>query len=207
MGMSADPAHKGHLKVAETLQDLGYERVVWMITPQNPAKKLGGTPYIHRLELARLLVGRRTWLEISDAEGWMHLFGEDLRTHTMLKHMRELYPTVPFTFVMGSDNWGFFHTWGRYKDILDYCGVLIVPRPGAGKLDTTPAALAMADRRAPKGTGVVPQGQWAILDDFPGGSASATQIRRALADGQPTKWLSDGQMAYVQKYNLYNIKS
>ena len=203
MGMSADPAHKGHLKVAEALQDLGYSRVVWMITPQNPFKRTAKTSFEHRMNLARLLIGRRSWLELSDAEGWMQLYGEELRTHSMLSHQREIYPTTPFTFVMGSDNWQHYHEWGKYKEILDLCGVLVVPRPGATQLKNTVAAQVLAAHADTLQGGIVPQGKWRILDDIPGGQASSTQIRRAIAAKQPTPWLTPAQLAYIEQNGLY----
>lgn len=205
-GMSADPAHKGHLKVAEAVQEMGYSRVMWMVTPHNPAKPHSQTPFVHRMELTRLLVGRRTWLELSDAEAWMYLYGEDLRTHTMLEHLTRIYPGVPYTFVIGADNWLQFHTWGKYREILDFCGLLIVPRPGSRGLDNCPAALALAARKDSKTTGPVTQGTWRIAEGLPGGSASSTQIRRDLASGTlPTRWLNAEQIAYIQAHNLYNI--
>lgn len=203
LGMSADPPHKGHLRVAEAIHDLGYERVVLMITPQNPFKRTARTAFEHRMALARLLVGRRPWLEISDAEAWMQVYGEDLRTHSMLAHMREIYPTTPFTFVMGSDNWQHFHEWGKFEEILNLCAVLVMPRPGATRLKTTPAAGQLAGMEDTRDTGPVAQGQWRLHPTTPGGSASSTQIRRAITQKQPTPWLTDAQVAYIKKHKLY----
>jgi nicotinate-nucleotide adenylyltransferase len=204
LGMSADPAHKGHLKVAEALQDMGYARVILMITPQNPFKRTAKTHFEHRMNLARLLIGRRPWLELSDAEAWMQVYGEDLRTHSMLAHLREIYPTTPFTFVMGSDNWQHFHEWGRYKELLKLCSVLVVPRPGATKLAGTAAAQALADLQDKNTEGPVPHGRWRLYHDMPGGPASATQTRRAIAAGQPTPWLTPAQINYITKHKLYS---
>jgi nicotinate-nucleotide adenylyltransferase len=203
MGMSADPAHKGHLKVAEALQDLGYSRVIWMITPQNPFKKTAKTHFEHRMALARLLIGRRPWLELSDAEAWMQVYGEELRTHSMLTHLRQIYPTTAFTFVMGSDNWQHFHTWGKYGEIMKLCSILVIPRPGATKLASTPAAKGLAALEDKKGVGPVPVGTWRLHRDMPGGAASSTQIRRALAEEHGSKWLTAAQMDYIAGHNLY----
>ena len=203
LGMSADPAHKGHLKVAEALQDMGYPRVVLMITPQNPFKRTAQTSFEHRMALARLLIGRRPWLELSDAEAWMQIYGEDLRTHSMLAHMRTIYPTTPFTFVMGSDNWQHFHEWGKFKDILALCGVLVIPRPGATKLGATSAASQLMAYKDTKTEGPVTQGTWRLYPDIPGGAASATQIRRAISQNQPTPWLTKQQVEYITHHNLY----
>ncbi|PZP40282.1 MAG: nicotinate (nicotinamide) nucleotide adenylyltransferase [Pseudomonas fluorescens] len=204
LGMSADPAHKGHLKVAEALQDLGYERVIMMITPQNPFKNTAETSFEHRMALARILIGRRPWLELSDAEAWMNVYGEELRTLHMLTHLREIYPTTPFTFVMGSDNWQHFHEWGRYRETLDFCGILVIPRPGSAVLNNTEAAKTLADVEDKSGTGVVPQGRWRIFDDMPGGPASSTQMRRAIGKGQPTPWLTEKQLEYIREHKLYS---
>lgn len=202
-GLSANPPHKGHLRVAEALHNLGYERVVWMLTPQNPLKRAVPTAFAYRMELARLLVGRRTWLELSDAEAWMQLYGEELRTHAMLSHLVQIYPQTPFTFVMGSDNWMHFHNWGKFKEILELASILVVPRPGSSKLEQSAAAITLADKRDKQNDGIVRPGCWRILADIPGGSASASQIRRALVDRQDSPWLTPQQIQYIQEHNLY----
>ena len=205
-GLSADPPHKGHLKVAEALQEMGYERVVWMLTPQNPLKHAIPTPYWHRMELARALIGRRTWLELSDAEAWMQLYGDELRTHTMLGQLKKIYPETDFTFVIGADNWMHFHNWGRYKELLDYVALLIVPRLGSGRLDNVPAALTLANQRDKATSGIVTQGKWRILVDAPGGNASSKHLRQDLAAGEDTsKWLNAEQLAYIQDHGLYGV--
>lgn len=202
-GLSANPPHKGHLKVAEAVHDLGYERVVWMLTPQNPIKRTFATSFSDRMELARLLIGRRTWLELSDAEAWMQIYGEELRTHTMLTHLKEIYPGTAFTFVLGSDNWLHFHQWGKFKDILDLAALLVIPRPGSSRLEHVAAAQILAARQDKKRDGIVTPGRWRILGDIPGGNASASQIRRALAQKQATPWLTPQQLDYIKARTLY----
>lgn len=202
-GMSADPAHKGHLKIAETLHNMGYSRVLFMITPQNPFKKTSKTSFEHRMALARLLIGRRQWLELSDAEAWMQIYGEELRTHSMLTHMRQIYPNTPFTFVMGSDNWQHFHEWGKYKDLLNLCALLIIPRPGSTRLGNTIAAQTLSHLQDHNPTGPVRQGHWRFYPTMPGGPASATQIRRAILTGTSSKWLNNQQKEYIRLHNLY----
>lgn len=203
-GLTADPAHKGHLKVAETLQDMGYERVVWMLTPQNPLKLASPTPYWHRMELARKLIGRRPWLELSDAESWMQLYGDNVHTYTMLTQLKKIYPETDFTFVIGADNWMHFHNWGRFKDILDLTALLIVPRLGSGKLDATTAANVLAAKKDKQTEGPVPQGRWRILDHSPGGNASSNQLRQQIARGEDcSRWLTQDQLDYIAEHKLY----
>lgn len=204
-GMSADPAHKGHLKVAESVMEMGYSRVVLMLTPQNPLKQTTPTPFVHRMELARRLVGRRTWLELSDAEAWMQLYGDELRTHTMFSQLRKIYPDTPFTFIIGSDNWMHFHTWGRFREILDLCAILIIPRPGGGNMEAAPAAIALKSLKDTATTGPVTQGTWRVMEDMPGGNASAKQIRQKLSAGEDvSRWLTADQIDYIAIHNLYS---
>jgi cytidyltransferase-like protein len=57
LGGSFNPAHEGHAHVAQTaLARLGLDRVIWLVSPQNPLKSGRGTA-----DLASRMEGARRW--------------------------------------------------------------------------------------------------------------------------------------------------
>jgi len=127
-GGSFNPAHDGHAHVAETaLQRLDLDRVVWLVSPQNPLKDTSQTaPLAERLASARMWApGPR--MIVSDFETragtrW---------TIDTLRAMKARHPGVRFVWLMGSDNLESFHRWRGWTDIMRMMPVAVIARPGS----------------------------------------------------------------------------
>lgn len=144
-GGSFNPAHDGHAHVAETaVRRLGLDRVIWLVSPQNPLKGAHETaPLERRLESARK-VARGPRMIVSDFEtrigtAW---------TVDTLRALTQRRPGVRFVWLMGSDNLADFHRWRGWTDIMRLMPVAVVARPGS-LLDsrTAPAAARFAGAR------------------------------------------------------------
>jgi nicotinate-nucleotide adenylyltransferase len=209
LGLSGDPPHLGHLAVAQSVKSLGYERVWWLLTPQNPAKAQAATPYWHRRELTRLLTApHRDWLEVSDFEAGVAIQQESLRTYTVLKHLKSVMPEASFTFVMGADNWADaqtgFHTWENFMHLLPLASILVLPRdPWTAKVPNCPASLALIEQQDKTLHGPVASGKWRLADVGVIHPAQSTHIRQQLGKGGTTPHLSADQIAYIQAEGLY----
>ena len=148
-GGSFNPAHAGHAHVAETaLRRLGLDRVVWLVSPQNPLKSAGDTaPLAERMASARRaadLAATGPAMIVSDVETRM---GTRWTIDT-LRALAGRHPGVRFVWLMGSDNLADFHRWRGWTDIMRLMPVAVVARPGS-LLDsrTAPAAARFADAR------------------------------------------------------------
>jgi nicotinate-nucleotide adenylyltransferase len=127
-GGSFNPAHDGHAHVAETaLQRLDLDRVVWLVSPQNPLKEAAQTaPLAERMASARSVApGPR--MIVSDFETragtrW---------TIDTLRALKARHPGVRFVWLMGSDNLESFHRWRGWTDIIRMMPVAVVARPGS----------------------------------------------------------------------------
>lgn len=203
IGMSADPAHEGHLHLSRAVQALGYDRVVWMLTPQNPLKRTVASPLEHRLELARLRAEGLPWLQISDFEQGVPVADEDLRTRTMLRAYRQTFPAQRPTFVMGADNMAQFHLWGGFADIVRENALLVVPRAGAVGAASSTAGRVMLASRDVDCRGPVRPGQWRELTGYAEHPANSTAIREAVRQGQAAPWLTQAQQEYLTAHGLY----
>ncbi len=127
-GGSFNPAHEGHTHVAETaLARLRLDRVVWLVSPQNPLKSVGDTsPLGERMASARRFA-RGPSMIVSDVETRI---GTRWTVDT-LRALQVRHPGVRFVWVMGSDNLASFHHWRGWTDIMSTMPVAVVARPGS----------------------------------------------------------------------------
>ncbi|MBU1345663.1 MAG: nicotinate-nucleotide adenylyltransferase [Alphaproteobacteria bacterium] len=127
-GGSFNPAHDGHAHVAETaMRRLDLDRVVWLVSPQNPLKSSSQTaPLAERMAGARG-VAHGPRMIVSDFESRV---GTN-RTIDTLRELQRRHPGVRFVWLMGSDNLETFHRWRGWTDIMRMMPVAVVARPGS----------------------------------------------------------------------------
>lgn len=147
LGGSFNPAHEGHAHVAETaLARLGLDRVLWLVTPQNPLKDTAhARPLAERVVSARsIALGPR--MIVSDIETRLGV----RYTYDTLTALQMRFPRVRFVWLMGSDNLAGFHRWRGWRDILQRFPVAVVSRPGSLISSRfAPAAKRFAQARRP----------------------------------------------------------
>ena len=123
-GGSFNPAHKGHMHVADAgLRDLGLDRIWWLVSPQNPLKPKQPS-YDTRAQTVRDLP-LKPRMEINRAE-------IDLGTNytiDLIKGLQHRYPLTRFVFLMGADNFTQLPKWKGWQDILESVPVAVIARP------------------------------------------------------------------------------
>lgn len=153
LGGSFDPAHAGHAHVAGTaLERLGLDRVIWLVSPQNPLKeRRESRPLAWRMASAARFADHPRMV-VSDAETRLGV----RYTYDTLRLLRARWPGVRFVWLMGADNLAGFHRWRGWIDILRLTPVAVVSRPGA-LLNSrfAPAARRFAHARRPGGAGAL----------------------------------------------------
>lgn len=148
-GGSFNPAHEGHRHVAdEAKKRLGLDRIVWLVSPQNPTKREPTQPMADRLTKARAMAGRGT--VVSDAESRLGV----VYTVDTLAALKARYPGVRFVWIMGADNLASFHLWRGWKAIARMIPIAIAPRPGfAARCRLSALARRFPHARLPMGSG------------------------------------------------------
>jgi len=146
-GGSFNPVHAGHAHVAETAcARLGLDRVIWLVSPQNPLKPARGMAgAAERLGAARAFA-RGPSMTVSDVERRLN----SPYTIDTLRLLKARFPGVRFIWLMGADGLAGFHRWRGWADILRELPVAVVARPGETlKALTSPAARRFATARRP----------------------------------------------------------
>lgn len=141
-GGSFNPAHEGHAHVAETaLQRLKLDRVIWLVSPQNPLKPSHETADLAwRMANARRVAAGPAMI-VSDAESRL---GSQYTIDTV-RALKARYPGVRFVWIMGADSLASFHRWRGWTQIMREIPVAVVSRPRiALKSRFSPAARRFA---------------------------------------------------------------
>jgi nicotinate-nucleotide adenylyltransferase len=168
LGGSFNPVHQGHLHVADTGRAaLGLNKVIWLVSPQNPLKDSGQTaPHTARIAAVRRLV-RPPFNIVTGVEADL---GSPYTIDT-IRWLKRRYPGVRFVWLMGSDNLEHLHFWRDWRSIARETQVAVVARPGS----------TVRGRLAPGGRLLAHSGHARFLA-APLNSASSTALReRAMA--------------------------
>src|SRR5579871_6770123 len=184
-GGSFNPAHEGHAHVAETaLRRLRLDRVIWLVSPQNPLKPTHETEQLTRRLWNALRYAQGPSMIVSDAETRIGSF----YTIDTLRVLKARYPGVCFVWIMGADSLSTFHRWRGWTQIMRETPVAVVSRPGTElKSRTSPAARRFAWARVPADSAMALPCRrppaWVYLTG-PLNFTSSTALRRALL-GKP----------------------
>lgn len=148
-GGSFNPAHDGHAHVAETAKRrLGLDRVIWLVSPQNPLKSRHETA-----DLADRLAGARALAQgygmvVAAVETQL---GSNYTIDT-IRGLKARFPGVKFVWIMGADSLASFHRWKGWTQIMHEVPIAVVSRPWISlRSRFSPAALRFARfRKSPQ---------------------------------------------------------
>jgi nicotinate-nucleotide adenylyltransferase len=185
-GGSFNPAHEGHAHVAETaLARLGLDRVIWLVSPQNPLKRRAPADLAARMAAARAMAHGPSMI-VSDLETRLGA----TYTIDVIRILKARFPGVRFVWIMGADNLAGFHRWRGWTEIMRQVPMAVVARPGyvlAGGLAA--AARRFSHARRPSGQAgalaATPAPAWVYLTaplNFISSSSLRRQARRAAGE-------------------------
>jgi len=144
-GGSFNPAHEGHLHVANCgLQRLNLSQIWWMVSPGNPLKT-DQTPYDKRVASVEAL-DLPPRMRISHME---QEFGTRYTVDT-LRRAKKRWPRHHFVFLMGADNLRQLPQWKGWREIMESVPIAVIARaetkPGQKTSDSLKARLSLAAR-------------------------------------------------------------
>lgn len=188
LGGTFDPVHNGHLRLAVQLRDqLGLSQVRLVPSARPPHRGQPGATPGQRSKWIRVAISEEPGLVLDDRE--LIRPGLSYTIDTLLSFRKEL-PDTPLCLVMGSDVFAELDTWHRWEELLDYCHIVRVPRPGS-RQEVSPAVTArmqsheidnparLGDQRA----GFVYEAHFPLLE------ISGTDIRQIIARGHSPRFL------------------
>jgi len=182
LGGSFNPAHAGHLHVAQVARRrLRLDQVWLMVSPGNVLKPRDGmAPFEQRMDSAAAIADGRRIV----ATGIEATLGTRYSADT-LRVLRRRFPRASFVWIMGADILEQLPHWRRWREIARCVPLAIVPRGGhnvrvlAGRAARALRAGRRSDRAAVTLPSAAPPA-WAFLS-VPRHPASATAIREGTA--------------------------
>jgi nicotinate-nucleotide adenylyltransferase len=146
-GGSFNPTHEGHAHVAETARvRLGLDKVIWLVSPQNPLKSAKDTAPLSRRMADAKAHAHGPSMIVSDAETRM---GSQY-TIDSVRVLKARFPGVKFVWIMGADSLATFHRWRGWTQLLKELPVAVISRPWAAmKSRFSPAAMRFSHARWP----------------------------------------------------------
>lgn len=190
-GGSFNPPHNGHLNLANELYDaLSLDKIIIMPSNISPQKDNNGgvSPY-DRINMCRTAFSDEKF-EVSD---WEIKNGGKSYTVYTLEHLKRQHPNAEFFLFVGSDMLLSFHTWFRFREILDMCTVCAVSRS---------RSVAAGEMR--RYASDVLRSENVKIFDITEFEVSSTEIRKRISEGKSCKGLlPNGVYEYIKENNIY----
>ena len=181
---SFNPIHIGHMIIADYVVNHTDCKEVWfVVSPHNPHKeKKTLLADHHRLAMVVRATENDMRFRASDIE--FHLDQPSYTVHTLV-HLKEKYPDVEFSLLMGGDNLASLHKWKNYESILANHPIICYSRP-------------QSDTADPKLNGDI------TILDAPLMQISSSHIRKQIAAGHSVKYLMPLEAwQYLDEMNFY----
>ena len=189
MGGTFNPIHLGHVAMAQAcIRAASLDRVLFLPAGQPPHKSgIASAEDRWRMVCAAVAPYKRLEpcrIEL-DREGTTYTFDT-------LTSLREQYPKAAFFYIIGADTLLQLHSWHRYQEVLHLCSFLMCPRAGVSED-------AIARERAR----LQAEGARFVFVKMDSVDISSTEVREALAAGEPVELLNPAVCEYAGVMGLY----
>lgn len=185
-GGTFNPPHLAHLIIAETVRDqFQLDQIWWIPTFVPPHKSNSDLASAQaRLEMTREALADNVSFVVLDVE--LRRKGISYTVDTA-RALKEAYPDVHFSLIIGGDSLRDFHTWREPEDIVRHMPLIVYQRP-----DTQVPELALYLE------GRVQFAEAPLLD------ISGTEIRARIRRGHSIRYLVPATVEdYILEHHLY----
>lgn len=134
LGGSFDPPHLGHLHISKiALKKLKLNKLIWIITKQNPLKKKPFLDIKKRMKLSEHITNKQKKISVK--------YLKSPNTFDVLYYLKRKNIKINLFFLMGEDNLIQFHKWKNWKKISQLAKIVVFARTGySGKALSSVAA-------------------------------------------------------------------
>jgi len=204
-GGTFDPIHYGHLRPVEALAaEVGLNQVTLLpnhVPPHRPQPEASAQ---QRLTMVELAIADNPLFAVDDRE--LQRSSPSYTVETLETLRKERGSTQPLAFIIGQDSLLSLHKWHLWQDLLSYCHLLVLARPGYGEQMETPALQRWLERHRVRDAAALseqPQG-YLYLAQTPLLEISATEIRERRHHGiSCDDLLPRSVQRYIELQGLY----
>jgi nicotinate-nucleotide adenylyltransferase len=205
-GGTFDPVHRGHIHGATTVCEALRLPEIRMVLSARPGHRdAPAAPARHRWQMLCLACAGDPRLIADDRELKRERSSYTVET---LAELRAEVGDEPLTWVLGSDAFADLPSWHRWTEVLELANLVVLRRPGSAvqpgaQLD--PALESVRAKHTVARKLDAAAGQILFLDAEMQ-ALSASQVRAALAAGQPVGHLLPDRVAtYISQHGLYGV--
>ncbi len=203
-GGTFNPVHYGHLRSAlELVEHLGLAQLRLMPCAVPPHRDAPDCSAEHRAAMVELAVAGEPRLACDRRE--LARSGPSYTIDSIAELREELGPDRSLCLVMGFDAVDKLDTWHRWQDLLEYCHIVIIARPGW----LLPERGVVADWLRRHRTDDVEQlaarpAGLVLVETLRPLAIASTDIRAELAAGRSARYLLPGAVLdYIESNGLY----
>ncbi len=184
LGGSFDPVHIGHLRIAKSFLKSGLiEKLLVLPAPSPPHKDDLRVGFKHRFEMLKLAFKDWADVEVSELEMSLPVPSYSIQT---IQYLQQKNPETLYYLCLGEDSLIHFHTWYRYRKIIEQITLLVAERP---RFDSSVIEKELLERT--------------IFVDHEPFDLSSTEIRETTDDPFESNRLPDLVQQYILNHNLY----
>jgi len=208
MGGMFDPVHRGHLQVAETVLaalQLDQVRLVPCAVPNHRHPAMASAA--HRLAMLELALSDLNEPRLQTDDREFHRPGVSYMVDTLASLARQ-FPEATLVYILGWDSFNTLPGWHRWREMLNYCHLCAVSRPGvsltSGAMNSEDADWLL-DRQVEQVAALFASasGKLFVLDELDDPAAS-TEIRHALTAGHlQISDIPGVVLDYIRQHQLY----
>jgi nicotinate (nicotinamide) nucleotide adenylyltransferase len=124
-GGTFDPPHLGHLLPLQEIADVAQLSAIALLPANIPVFKKDVTLARHRIAMTKLLCELDNRLSVDLTE-----FAREDTSYTIdtLINLKQQNPQQPIIFIIGLDSLLTIHLWERWRQLFDYCHILVMQR-------------------------------------------------------------------------------
>lgn len=203
LGGTFDPVHVGHLRSAlEVGELLDLDEVRLMPNALPPHRDMPSVSALQRLQMVQLAVANEPLLTVDARE--LQRDKPSWTIDTLISVRAELAAEDQLFFVLGWDALCGLSSWQRWRELLDYCHLLVLQRPDMQASLPEPVQALLAERQVDSWQQAQgPAGSIVFLQQTPL-AVSATAIRQLLAEQKSIRFLvPDRVLEFIQTQGLY----
>ena len=192
-----NPIHNAHIQVCDFAKNsFAFDKILVIPAARPPHKDFDEGYSLHRLEMAKLAVKGREYLEVSDIE-----FQREGLSYTYLT-IKELYLKYKIdgkiSFIIGTDAFKNIETWYESDKLKELLNFILFVREDDDSLKADEKCL---QRLREKGY------NYTVMK-MPFVDISSTEIRHNVSNSLPIKKLVPKEVGkYIEKYGLYKDKN
>jgi len=213
-GGSFDPIHFGHIKSALTLlEHFDFEKIRFIPCQLSPLKEKVYASEKHRWQMINLVCNSEQKLIADNRE--LKRKGPSYTIDTLIELREEFGNNQSLALIVGVDAFLRFSKWHRYEEILSYCHIMLMQRPGYSLPDAENDAGNKAGNEKEKkyyeanktedSKSLTDTSHGKIfMSDLEKFDISSTLIRKTVSQGKQPKYMLPGSVwNYIQRNELY----